>query len=131
MRTVVSLLLLVVLLTVSCSKEKRLERRLHKGTGEWFVREQTYDIYSNTTGELLTSETTTDAGSMVFLKTRFSWGGIRGTWTRTKNTLQLTTEDGDVSTYEISQEAKKKMTLTNSTSEDGYTNVVTMRMERE
>jgi hypothetical protein len=68
---------------------------------------------------------------MVFLKTRFSWGGIKGTWKRAENTLHLTTEDGEVSTYEISQEAKKKMTLTNSTSEDGYLTVVTMRMERE
>lgn len=132
MKAVFSILFLAaLLLTVSCSKEKRLERRLHKGTGEWFIRQLTHDVYSNTNGELLTSETTSDAGSMVFLKTHFSWGGIKGTWTRTQNTLRMKTEGGSESVYEISQEAKKKMTLTNSTSEDGYTSVVTMRMERE
>ena len=59
----------VLLLINACSKEKKLERTLLKKEGEWKITSATWQqVVQDTSGQSVTTGTTTDAGKFVFDK---------------------------------------------------------------
>ncbi len=117
-----SKLILMLLATVfvlgACSKEKRVERWMYRKDGKWNIVSQTYQYYDN--GTLVDSEAYTNAGSFVFDKKgsvvyNYNYGGDSGSqggsWSNSKESITFIF-DGEVLEMKISDESKKKMTLT-------------------
>lgn len=110
-------LLIVFIGLSSCSKDKRIERRLARKDGKWNITSMTYQYYIGNT--LMDSEAYTNAGSFVFNDNgsviyNYSYDGDSGseggTWTNTEDDVTMIF-DGEVVVMKIDDESKKKMTL--------------------
>jgi len=144
MRTIKVLLpvLMILFVVASCSKEKRIERHLHKGDGKWNITEERSESYVN--GTLDEVEVYPNAGSMTFDKKgsiiytqtyepgqEDSYGG---TWTNTKDEITLIV-DSEVLIFKIKEESRKEMVLEYN---ESYTNfegdtekyVMTLKMKK-
>jgi hypothetical protein len=59
----------MVFLFLSCSKDKMLERRLHKKEGQWNIDQVDWTIvYQSSSGQVIRSGTTYNAGTFTFEK---------------------------------------------------------------
>jgi hypothetical protein len=67
MKKYLPLFIISILILSGCSKDKMLEKRIEKKDGEWKITEINWTIvYQTTSGEIVRSGTTYDAGTFTF-----------------------------------------------------------------
>ena len=112
------LVLVIPALMNSCSKDRRLERRLHSKEGKWNIESLFQGNYES--GELINSVSQDEAGFIVFekngsvminLPVNNQYAAIGGTWSNTSDKVMIATA-GQGLIFEVSEESKNKMTLT-------------------
>lgn len=105
------------LLTVSCSKEKRIERKLTRKSGKWNIEKYENEFYEN--GIMQEQYVMTNAGNFVFdddgtvTETYIESGSTytyAGTWSNTEDKLTII-EDGDAIVWTIKEFDKHEMEL--------------------
>ncbi len=111
------MVLLVTFVSASCSKEKKIERRLTRKTGKWNIEHYETQFYEN--GVLVESSSYHDIGYFTFdddgtVIQTYTQGGTTytyaGTWSNTENTITFI-EDGDAAVWSIKEDSKKEMTI--------------------
>jgi len=108
---ILSLLALLVSAT-ACSKEKRMERRLHTGDGKWNIDEFGGRDYLNDV--VVSTSSHQDAGYIVFEKNGMmamvlDGQNIGGTWVNTEDMILLSTSFGLPLNLKIIEESKKEL----------------------
>lgn len=101
-----SLLLIcfVALLVFSCSKEKKLERTLHKKDGEWTISSVTWQkVVQGSSGQSVTLGTTTNAGKFVFEKDGSGSYNFTIDGTSYYQTFKWSVNDENISITKVSQ----------------------------
>jgi len=110
----------------SCSKEKKIERNLWKGSGEWNI--ENYD-YSSSDGSSNITLNLEDCGTVLFLKdgtgvlTTTFFGSTETesmTYTNTEDELSVTS-DGSTTTYDLDWEKNSIKLNRSETSTSGGT----------
>jgi hypothetical protein len=139
--TLTCMILLTGLVTLSCSKEKRIERRLASKSGKWNIETYTYQYYED--GALVESGAYSDIGYFIFDEdgtvvqtytqdgTTYSYAG---TWSNTRDEITFI-EDGDATVWKITDYHRNEMTLefTDVYSINGidYRDVYVMKLEKD
>lgn len=113
-----------VIVLSACSKEKKIERWLQKGIGEWEVKTENLKIYENDT---LQEEYDLQGPTKLifdengnFLKVSYTdidqetvngMAGISGKWSNTEDEILIDIIGGELLTFKILEIEKKKMKL--------------------
>jgi hypothetical protein len=114
---ILPILALIFLVATACSKQKKLERTLHKKNGTWNIDSYNYNEYENNV--LVSSQTYVNAGTYVFADngTGTATFKIDGdsevnafTWTNTDDKI-TTIIDGEVIIFNVKNQSKKEMEL--------------------
>lgn len=115
----VPLLMAVLFVVASCSKEKQIERRLTKKDGKWNISSWSYTSYENDVQDGATTSLS-NVGTMEFKSdgTGVITFTIPGepvetntfTWTNSSDDITVTS-DGEVSIMKVLEQSKKEMKL--------------------
>ncbi len=112
-------ILSLILLLVSCSKEKQIARHLGKKNGEWNIEQYNSENYEN--GVLKSSTSAENVGSFIFDSQRVKitleapnvpFQKYTSAWSNTKKTLTISSV-GFPLVFIIVSESKKEITLLN------------------
>jgi len=132
---------LTALVSFSCTKEKRIERRLSSRTGKWTIEMYKEQEYIN--GTLNDENTLVNYGTFVFdedgnIIMTFTQDGdtytSAGQWSNTKEEVTII-EDGYAYVLKIKESSRKEMTLENveeySDGSDNYKDVLTFELKKD
>ena len=112
-----------VILTCACSKEKKIERWLKKGVGEWQVKTVNYKFYENDTlktddtDNIISEKYVFDENGNFFISRYFDadqtimTSNDGGSWTNSKDVISLKHTNGLINELKILEIDKKKMKL--------------------
>lgn len=122
MKNILKLMLLLTVFAVglsACSKEKKIENQLKRGSGKWNIKRLDYS--ESGTGGLDNNETTWDVGSFEFNKDKTIVKTIyiapnttvtTGTWINDEDKITVSWSDGKTDILWIEEDPKKcKMRL--------------------
>lgn len=135
------MVLLTAFVLASCSKEKRIERRLASRSGKWNIVKEDSQSYVNGVLEYSSSDANTGYitfdkdGSLVYTITdNGATESYAGTWSNTEDNLSLVV-DGESAVFEIEEDDRKSMSLkmetTSTFNGDTYKDVYTMELEKD
>lgn len=132
----------LILFLGACSKEKRVEKWLKKGTGEWQIKSYNSKFYENDT--LQSDETHSLYGKYVFdeqgsylIVTYFDaeqtivYTASGGSWTNSKDVIYMTPTGSYKREVKILEISKTKMVLEETESADSEIRITTIWLEKE
>ncbi|MNJ91792.1 hypothetical protein D3C87_94470 [compost metagenome] len=132
----IGLLLLLTTLLLACSKDKRVKRKLHFGSGKWEIVEYKRFFWSPNTvsgpntfvcAQCGTIEFKRNGTGSISMSDPQASGGYTFSYSTTGDELTLFTDDGGL-VYDITWDVnRKQMTLSQNIGHIGYVNVITCK----